>query len=351
MDSKGQVPGVVHDVSRTGETAFVEPIAIIGLSNEYENIVAEEKDEVMRILRGFGAMIREAADGIEADFRIMVSLDVLNSIAMTARQFRMFAPRINEENVLHLVKARHPLLLHAALQKGKGNDIVPIDVHLGRDKIVMVITGPNAGGKTVAIKTIGLLFVMALSGIPIPADSSTTIPLFQNLLVDIGDRQSIEDNLSTFTAHLSNMMEFVNKADSATLVPLYRLRSGEPGQSFALETAERYGLRKDIIESARALLGRQRADLENLIKDLDQKRRSYEEAFDDLKKKTAELEKREEGLDGLLKGAEAGKKEIISNAYKEASGIIADVKREMNILLEEFKKRNREKAKGLLKEA
>src|SRR3989337_3016607 len=415
MDSKGQVPGVVHDVSRTGETAFVEPIAIIGLSNEYENIVAEEKAEVMRILRGFGAMIREAADGIEADFRIMVSLDVLNSIAMTARQFRMFAPRINEENVLHLVKARHPLLLHAALQKGKGNDIVPIDVHLGRDKIVMVITGPNAGGKTVAIKTIGLLFVMALSGIPIPADSSTTIPLFQNLLVDIGDRQSIEDNLSTFTAHLSNMMEFVNKADSATLVlidemgtgtdpeegaalacailkelkkksalifatthlmdikvaahredgmvnasmefdsktlmPLYRLRSGEPGQSFALETAERYGLRKDIIESARALLGRQRADLENLIKDLDQKRRSYEEAFDDLKKKTAELEKREEGLDGLLKGAEAGKKEIISNAYKEASGIIADVKREMNILLEEFKKRDREKAKGLLKEA
>src|SRR3990167_1864458 len=169
MDSKGQVPGVVHDVSRTGETAFIEPIAIIGLSNEYENIVAEEKAEVMRILRGFGAMIREAADGIEADFRIMVSLDVLNSIAMTARQFRMFAPRINEDNVLHLVKARHPLLLHAASQKGKGNDIVPIDVHLGGDKIVMVITGPNAGGKTVAIKTIGLLFVMALSGIPIPA--------------------------------------------------------------------------------------------------------------------------------------------------------------------------------------
>jgi len=254
-----------------------------------------------------------------------------------------------------------------------------------------------------------------LSGIPIPADSSTTIPLFQNLLVDIGDRQSIEDNLSTFTAHLSNMMEFVNKADSATLVlidemgtgtdpeegaalacailkelkkksalifatthlmdikvaahredgmvnasmefdsktlmPLYRLRLGEPGQSFALETAERYGLRKDIIESARALLGRQRADLENLIKDLDQKRRSYEEAFDGLKKKTVELEKREEGLDGLLKGAEAGKKEIISNAYKEAAGIITDVKREMNILLEEFKKGGREKAKGLIKEA
>src|SRR4030066_1141864 len=344
---------------------------------ENENIVAEEKAEVMRILRGFGAMIREAADGIEADFRIMVSLDVLNSIAMTARQFRMFAPRINEENVLHLVKARHPLLLHAALQKGKGNDIVPIDVHLGRDKIVMVITGPNAGGKTVAIKTIGLLFVMALSGIPIPADSSTTIPLFQNLLVDIGDRQSIEDNLSTFTAHLSNMMEFVNKADSATLVlidemgtgtdpeegaalacailkelkkksalifatthlmdikvaahredgmvnasmefdsktlmPLYRLRSGEPGQSFALETAERYGLRKDIIESARALLGSQRADLENLIKDLDQKRRDREKAKG-LLKEAALLQK---GVEEKIKEYEIETEPVSIDELKE----------------------------------
>src|SRR3989304_295275 len=113
-----------------------------------------------------------------------------------------------------------------------------IEFHLGRDKIVMVITGPNAGGKTVAIKTIGLLFVMALSGIPIPADSSTTIPLFQNLLVDIGDRQSIEDNLSTFTAHLSNMMEFVNKADSATLVLIDEMGTGtDPEEGAALACA------------------------------------------------------------------------------------------------------------------
>src|SRR3990172_7507108 len=104
MDSKGQVPGVVHDVSRTGETAFVEPIAIIGLSNEYENIVAEEKAEVMRILRGFGAMIREAADGIEADFRIIVSLDALNSIAMTALQFRMFAQGLTKKMFCTLLK-------------------------------------------------------------------------------------------------------------------------------------------------------------------------------------------------------------------------------------------------------
>src|SRR3989337_644141 len=319
MDSKGQVPGVVHDVSRTGETAFVEPIAIIGLSNEYENIVAEEKAEVMRILRELGSHIREIADGVEAEFRVLVYLDVLNSIALVAQQFHMQIPEINEENVIHLVKAKHPLLLYAAAQKNKAKEIVSIDVHLGGDKTVMVITGPNAGGKTVTLKTIGLVSMMALSGMPIPADATTNIPLFHALLVDIGDRQSIADNLSTFTAHLSNLMDFLKKADTATLVlidelgtgtdpeegaalactilkelkergalifatthltdikvfahkegrmlnasmefdqnthaPLYRLRTGEPGQSFALETAKRYGLPESLIQSAKEMLG------------------------------------------------------------------------------------------------
>lgn len=414
MDSKGQVSGVVHDVSRTGETAFVEPIAIIGLSNEYENMVADEKAEVMRIIRELGSRIREAADELEGEFKTLVFLDVMNSIASFAEEFHMQIPEINEQNVMRLSKARHPLLLYAAAGKDNASEIVPIDAHLGGDKTIMAITGPNAGGKTVAIKTIGLLSVMALSGMPVPADASTTIPLFRNLLVDIGDRQSIADNLSTFTAHLANMMEFLNKADSETLVlidelgtgtdpeegaalactileelkqrgslifatthltdvkvfvhkaggmvnasmefdretlaPLYRLRLGEPGHSFALETAKRYGLPEHIIESAKGILGKRKADLENLIHDLDQKRRDYEEALEGVTRQKAELKTREERIEELLKDAEVRRKEMLANAYKEASEIISDIKRQMQGILLEIKKKDKDRTKELLNE-
>ncbi len=423
MDSKGQVPGVVHDVSRTGETAFVEPIAVIGLSNEYENIVAEEKAEVMRILRKLGSRVREITDEIEGEFKTLIFLDLLNSIAVVAEEFHMQMPEINEQNVLRLVNAKHPLLLHAVRQKNKGGEICPIDVRLGGDKpvpasskqgTVMVITGPNAGGKTVAIKTIGLLSVMAVSGIPVPADSSTSIPLFHNLLVDIGDRQSIADNLSTFTAHLANMKEFLSKADSRTLVlidemgtgtdpeegaalacailkelkekdsmifatthltdikvfahkqdgmlnasmefdqnthaPLYSLRTGEPGQSFAIETAKRYGLPEGLIQSAKETLGKRKADLESLIQSLDQKRREYEDALEGLKRQSLEFKQREDRIEELLGGAEARKKEILAKAYKEASDVVLDTKRQMQAIFEEMKKSSKDKAKDLLKE-
>ncbi len=415
MDSKGHVQGVVHDVSRTGETAFIEPMSIIGLSNEFENILADEKAEVMRLLRELSSRIRGAADNLAEEFKRLVFLDLLNSIAIFADKFRMQIPKINEKNVLKLIKARHPLLLYSAAQKNGIKDVVPIDVNIGEDKSVMIITGPNAGGKTVALKTIGLLSVMALSGMPVPADSSITIPLFQNLLVDIGDRQSIADNLSTFTAHLSNMMEFLKKADSSTLVlidelgtgtdpeegaalacailkelnakgslifatthltdikvfahktegmlnasmefdhktlaPLYRLRIGEPGQSFAIETAKRFGMPEAIIESAKAMLGKGRAELENLLHGLEQKRKYYESSIEGIKRHENELNEREQGLENSLKDAEAKKKDIFAKAYKEASEIIADTKRQMSSLLEEIKKAEKDKTKIILKKA
>ncbi|MBI5042830.1 MAG: endonuclease MutS2 [Nitrospirae bacterium] len=396
MDSKGHVQGVVHDVSRTGETAFIEPISIIGLSNELENIIADEKAEEIRILKELGLQIRKQADEIKDEFRTLVYLDMLKSIAMFADRFRMQIPEINEQSILKLSKARHPLLLYSAVQKNRIKDVVPIDVNIGEDKSVMVITGPNAGGKTVTIKTIGLLSVMALSGMPVPADSSITIPLFHNLLVDIGDRQSIADNLSTFTAHLSNMMEFLKKADSSTLVlidelgtgtdpeegaalacailkelkgkgslifatthltdikvfahktegmanasmefdhktlaPLYRLRIGEPGQSFAIETAKRYGMPESIIESARIMLGKGRAELENLLHDLEQKRRHYENSVGDIKKHERELTEREEKLQRLLKDAEAKKKEIFAKAQRRKKSLQRPIKRYLKLL-------------------
>jgi len=413
MDSKGQVSGVVHDVSKSGETAFIEPLKIISLSNELENLIAEQKAEEIRILRNISSKIRAVASEIELEFKTVVYLDVLNCIACFADKLDMESPMINEQGVTNLVRARHPLLMLALKKRGELQHIVPVDVRLGGDNTVMVITGPNAGGKTITIKTIGLLLVMALSGMPVPADSSSSIPLIRNLLVDIGDQQSIENNLSTFSAHVSNISEILKNADSETitlidelgtgtdpdegaalacavlkelknkgalvfatthltgikgfvhktegmlnasmefdqktLTPLYQLRVGEPGQSHALETAKRYGLPESIIESAKDILGVRKIEMDSLIYDLNEKRRQYEKALNELQLQQSEMEKKERLFAEKLSEAESCQNEILSNSYKEASEIILNTKREMHALVDELKKKGKDKFREVLK--
>ncbi|NTU41498.1 MAG: endonuclease MutS2, partial [Nitrospirales bacterium] len=410
MDSKGQVPGMVHDVSKSGETAFVEPLAIISLANERDGLMAEEKAEELRILRELSSRIRAEADGIEADFHAVVYLDLLLSISRFSDSLGMEMPEINEEGIVNLVDARHPLLLQAFQRRG----VVPLNVRLGGDKTVMVITGANAGGKTIAIKSIGLLVSMALSGMPIPADSSSTIPLIHHLLVDIGDKQSIEDSLSTFSAHVSNISCIVDRADRRTLIlmdelgtgtdpeegaaiacavlkelresralvfatthlmeikgyvhtfpgmvnasmefdeekliPLYRLRVGEIGRSYAIETAQRYGLPAHIVASAREILGTKKVDLEALITELHEKRRFYEDAIQDIDRRQRDVEERERLLKERSVETDVRQKEALAKAYKEASDIVILTRRMMNSLLHEIKEKGKEKAKEILKE-
>jgi len=404
MDSKGQVAGVVHDVSKSGETAFIEPLTIINLANELENLNAEQKAEEIRILKKISSRIREAAGDIVSEYKIIILLDLLNCVAKFSDSLEMEIPSINDSGIIGLSKARHPLL-YLALRKFGGRQVVPLDVDLGGDATVMVITGSNAGGKTIAIKTIGLLSLMALSGMPVPADSSSTFPLVETLLVDIGDEQSIENNLSTFSAHVSNISGILKRAgskslvlidelgtgtdpdegaalacavlkelkksralvfatthladikgfvhrsegmlnasmefDQKTLSPLYRLRIGEPGQSHAIETAKRYGLPDSVIDSARAMLGGIKVEFDNLISDLNQKRADYEKALEAVIKKKSEMDEKDKRLDRRLAEADERSKEMLSNAYKEASEIIFDMKRRMYALLEELKKKER----------
>ncbi len=414
MDSKGQVPGVVHDVSRSGETAFIEPLAIISLSNELENLIAEQKAEEIRILRDISSRIRVAADEVDVEFRIVVTLDVLNCISMFADQLDMASPRINDSGILSLVNARHPLLSLAFRKTAAEREVVPLDVAIGGENTVMVITGSNAGGKTIAIKTIGLLQLMALSGMPVPADSSSSFPFIHTVLIDIGDEQSIENSLSTFSAHISNISEILKEAhakslvlidelgtgtdpsegaalacavlkeikargallfatthltdikgfvhrsegminasmefDESTLTPLYRLRIGEPGRSHALEIARRYGLPEHVIESARTLLGEIRVEFDTLIADLNAKRAHYESAIEELMIRQREAEEKNRILEQQLNEAERRQKETLAKAYREASGIISATKREMHAFLEEIRRRDREKSRDLMKQ-
>ncbi len=405
MDSKGMVQGVVHDISKSGETAFIEPLTIINLSNELENLVAEQKAEELRVLRNICSMIRNVVHDINAEFKTIVYLDVLNCIAKFADMLHMEVPQINDSDSINLVGARHPLLQLSLQKTGISQKVVPLDVQLGGDDTVMVITGANAGGKTIAIKAIGLLLLMALSGMPIPADSSSSLPCIMNLLVDIGDEQSIENNLSTFSAHISNISEILQKKDSKTVIlidelgtgtdpdegaalacailkeirksgalvfatthlsdikgfvhrtegmvnasmefdiktlsPLYRLRSGEPGQSHALEIAQRYGLPESLIDDARKMLGSMKVEFDQMISDLNLKRLEYESALENIKKQQSELAEKNRMLERTLSDTIKSRKEILAHAYQEASDLVTDTKRQMNAFLDEIKKKEK----------
>jgi DNA mismatch repair protein MutS2 len=401
MDAKGQVPGVVHDVSRSGETAFTEPLEIIGIANELENLVAEAKAEEIRILKVICKMIREEADEIEAQYKTIVYLDVLDSIARFADYLQMEVPGITGSSEIKLVRARHPLLMLSQKERGIG-EVVPLDLSLDGDHTVMVITGPNAGGKTVAIKTLGLLFLMALSGIPVPADSSSTFPQVSRLLVDIGDEQSIESSLSTFSAHISHIAEILKEADAKTVIlldelgtgtdpvegaaiscavlkdlrgkgalvfatthltdivgfvhrtagmvnasmefdhdtlsPLYRLKVGEPGQSHALEIARRYGLPGHIIEFAKGVLGNVNVEFHKLLTELKEKRAAHEEGLNELQRQRVEVKEKEKLLNERLAEIERLKAETMEKAYQESRDIVSEVKRQAYAVLEEVKK-------------
>jgi DNA mismatch repair protein MutS2 len=405
----------VHDVSKSGETAFVEPLGILQLSNELENIVAEEKAEEIRILRDLSTQIRERADEITEDYESIVRFDLLHCIARLADIMHMQTPVIRESGRIHLLQGRHPLLSQALLKAGPGQEVVPLDVTLGGDHTVMVITGSNAGGKTIALKTVGLLLLMALSGIPVPADSSSIFPLVTKLLIDIGDDQSIENSLSTFSGHVSHISEILQNVDGETMVlidelgtgtdpdegaalscavlqevqqrgalvfatthltgikgfvhrtagmlnasmefdqktltPLYRMRIGEPGQSHALEIAKKYGLPDRVIDSARELLGGISIEFDNLIADLNEKRARYEDTLAELSRRQTELEKKERELEEKIVVVQMKEAEILHNANKEASDMVSNLKRQMHLQLDELKKMDREKIREEIKRA
>ncbi|WP_243372488.1 endonuclease MutS2 [Geotalea sp. SG265] len=412
MDSKGMVAGVVHDVSNTGETAFMEPLEIIGLANELENLGAEIKGEEIRIIRAICGEIRQAADAIHDEFQVLVRLDTLNSIARFAEELGAHAPVINDGNEISLREARHPLLM-LLRNKGNGRDPVPLHISLGTPPDadnVMVVTGPNAGGKTIALKTVGLLLSMALSGIPIPADPSSTIPLIDRLLVDMGDDQSIESSLSTFSAHVANMAEILGKTgrrsvvlldelgtgtepgqgaaiscgvlkelqekgalviatthltdivafvhrtpgmtnasmefDHATLTPLYRLQSGEPGQSHAIDIARRYGMPATVIDFAERMIGSREAEFHALLAELKEKRQRYAALTADLENREQRLDERERLLSRRLAEAEEAKREAMGKAFAEARDVVIAVRRETRAILDEAR---REKSRESLK--
>ena len=238
IDSKGSVPGIVHDISNTGETVYVEPYSIQHLGNELESHRAEEKLEEYRVLRRLCSLLRERLPEIEADYHIVAEIDSLQALAGFSGQMNMSPPEINEKGYLHIINGRHPLLWKTLKKDNREKALVPLDLELGRGHSCMVITGSNAGGKTVALKSIGVLSLMALSGMHTPADSGSTFPFLLRVFADIGDDQSIEQNLSTFSAHIKRISDIVRQSSSDTMIIIDELGTGtSPEEGGALSCA------------------------------------------------------------------------------------------------------------------
>ncbi|MBM3214330.1 endonuclease MutS2, partial [Candidatus Poribacteria bacterium] len=242
QDFRGQVPGVVQGMSASGVTVFVEPLAVVEANNELHALFQREHVEVQRILRELSDELRAQLEGLRANASVLTELDFLRAKARFAVDYACITPIIEDHAVVELRKARHPILEHRIRQErsteGAARRVVPIDITLGERSQGVIVTGPNTGGKTVALKTVGLLTLMAMSGIPVPADYGSRFGLFTGVFADIGDEQSIEQSLSTFSSHLTRIIRYLANASPSTLVLLDEIGAGtDPDEGAALAMA------------------------------------------------------------------------------------------------------------------
>jgi DNA mismatch repair protein MutS2 len=399
---RGRLKGVVVDQSASGATVFIEPMEVLEMNNEIRRLRARERQEIERILKDLTDRVREHSHEIEANFEVAGRIDCLMARAKFSLRVRGNPARVDDNGILELKNARHPILL----SRESNDEVVPLSLRMGGELRTLLITGPNAGGKTVALKTVGLLALMHQHGLHVPADEETSFPLFSQVFADIGDRQSIEQDLSTFSSHVGNIKTILKKADGRGLVlldeigsatdpaegaalaevvlrnltqkgcltiatthmgmlkvfaqeepgvengsmafdhkslrPTYRFQMGIPGSSYAFEIAERLGLSKKLMEEAKRLVGEDRGELDRLILHLEenlQRTHVLLEGAEIEKSKLSGLVKLyQDRIDRLQKESEEKKRAILEEAE--------DVLREANTVVERVVREIRESQAG-----
>ena len=397
---RGEVPGLVHDTSASGATVFVEPMSVVEANNEIRVLRSDEQDEIARILLELSGEAGSFADSIIESYHYAVELDLIFAKAQVAYKMKAVVPQVGEDGKIGLHAARHPLI---AKEK-----VVPTDITLGVEFDTLIITGPNTGGKTVALKTIGLLTLMAMCGLMIPAGEGSRVAVFRHILADIGDEQSIEQSLSTFSSHMVNIIHIFEVADNsslilldelgagtdpvegaalaeaiiqelrgrgvrlactthyaelkayaiqtpgvengscefdvATLRPTYRLLIGVPGKSNAFAITQRLGMDTAIVDRARELVSREGNAFEQVVGRLEEDRRKMEDELEALRASAAQAKANAEASQRLKDEAEAQAKKEIDRARQEAAQIVQKTRQRADALVGELEELRRQSA-------
>ena len=395
---RSEVPGMVHDTSATGATLFIEPASVVNLNNDIKVLEGKERDEIERILLELSAETAAFAEHIRLSFKNALELDLIFAKAQLAFQMRASMPFVNDSGVIDITKARHPLI-----EKEK---VVPIDVKLGKDFTTLVITGPNTGGKTVSIKTIGLFCAMAMCGLMLPCADESQVSVFDKILVDIGDEQSIEQSLSTFSGHMTNIIEIMKAADDKSLIlidelgagtdpvegaalaeailenlrlqgakiaatthyaeikqyaletagvenascefdvdslkPTYKLILGIPGRSNAFAISQRLGIDESVIKKAESLVSQDNRRFENVVEKVEKTRLEFESKTKEAAALSAQAKRDSEQAKKLRDEVKNLRDKELEKAKSEARRITERAKRESQALLDELNRLKKE---------
>ena len=398
-EHRGDVPGLVHDTSSSGATVFIEPMSVVELNNGIRLLKAEEEQEIERILYSLSNEVSSFSDSILTGYNTLLELALIFAKARLGYSMRAVVPEIADDGVIDLKKARHPLI--------DSRSVVPIDITLGLDFDTLVITGPNTGGKTVTLKTLGLLTLMTMCGLMIPAGQFSKISVFDSILADIGDEQSIEQSLSTFSAHMTNIIKTIEVADDkslvlldelgagtdpvegaalamailehlrekgcriaatthyaelkvyalqtagvqnacsefdvATLRPTYRLLIGVPGRSNAFAISERLGLDKDIVERAGLLISGENRRFEDVVQKLETSRQQMESQNEEAQRVLNEARRREQQLNEEMQKLRERSQRELERARQQAKQLLERTRMQSNAILNELEETRRQK--------